>query len=132
MTTTEARSSRRIQDDHRSIRDLLSALGGADQVGELMSLLEELRGMLETHFAFEESETGMRAVVVEQAPERMPELEALFAEHGEIRADAVRLWETSQDCLRFRDALVDRIKQHEAKEAELLSSALYDDIGGSG
>lgn len=132
MTTTEAGSQRRIQDDHRSIRELLAALGGSERVGELTGLLEELRGMLDTHFAFEESETGMRVVVADQSPERMPELEALFHEHGEIRGDVARLLETSQACLRLRDALVGRIKRHEAQEAELLSSALYDDIGGSG
>jgi hypothetical protein len=132
MTTSEAGSSRRIQDDHRSIRDLLAALGGTDRVGEVLGLMEELRGMLETHFAFEESEGGMRAVVAEQAPERMPELEVLFVEHGQLRGDVQRLWETAQDCLRLRDALIGRIKRHEAQEAELLSSALYDDIGGSG
>lgn len=130
MTTTETRPSLQIREEHGSIKAQLVDIEKEERLGALLERLGALRGSLERHFAFEESEEGMRGVVRDSAPERMDELEGLFAEHDALGRDLDALEATTRDLLSTRDALIARIRAHEARESELLTAALYEDLGG--
>lgn len=129
---SEARPSEQIREEHGGIKTLLSQLEGANGLPVLLEVVAVLRNTLKGHFAFEESENGMTSVVRDNAPERMDELDALFTEHATLAADLDALETAARDLMKSRDAFVARVREHEAKESDLLSSSLYDDLGGYG
>lgn len=130
MTLPVVRPSEQIQEEHGGIKALLNRLESAESIQTFLDAVGVLRTTLKGHFAFEESEGGMTSVVRDNAPERMDELEALFTEHATLSADLEALDTVARDLLKSRDAFVARVRKHEEREADLLSGALYDDIGG--
>lgn len=127
--TSDTRPSEQIHEEHGGIKTLLTRLEGAGSVQELLGTVEVLRSTLTGHFAFEESDDGMASVVRDNAPERMDELEALFEEHGALSKALDALEALTHDLVKSRDAFVARVRKHEEKESDLLSGALYDDLG---
>lgn len=129
---------RRIDDEHRQLGELLRSLTHTREVGRLSAELGALRELLVAHFAGEEGEEGLHAVVAEGASHRLPNLQRLFDEHRDLLAqvdalagDAAAL--AGGPLARLHEgvlALAESLRRHEAVEEELFSEAFYRDIGG--
>ncbi len=123
---------------HRDLRRLFDEVeAAAPHLGEVMPLLEALREALRAHFADEEGEGGLAHAVGASAPWSLRRLEDLLAEHPELLDAADRLLARGRALLagplaEFTGetrALLRRLRQHEARETEVLSDALHHDIG---
>jgi hypothetical protein len=129
---------RRIDDEHRQLGELLRSLTHTRELGRLNLQLGELRELLIAHFAGEEGEEGLHAVVAEGASHRLPNLQHLFEEHRELLAQVERLAADAAELAagpiaRLHEgvlALAESLRHHEAVEEELFSEAFYRDIGG--
>lgn len=139
-TTTPrgAAARHRIDDEHRRLGELLRSLSQQREPSRLAAGLAELRELLAAHFAGEEGEEGIHAVVAEGASHRLPNLQKLFEEHRELlaRAEALEVEAAALaagPAARLHEgvlALAESLRRHEAVEEELFSEAFYRDIGG--
>ena len=140
MQSTRRRRHRPdIETQHRELREMLGAIEATDALNQLVPLLELLRAELQTHFADEEREDGGLAEAVgASAPRHLRRLGQLLDEHGRL-LDAVEelivrgrtlLNGSVRDLVRDTRDVSQRLKRHEAQETELLTDALYADIGG--
>lgn len=132
---------RRIEDEHRALRKVLSRVEGTWDLAALLPLLEELQGMLAHHFAEEENaERGLHAAIAASAPEKNRSLERLFEEHEELLEQIDRLVSSTRNCL---EGVVDeilsgvaeltwRLRLHEEAESDLFVEVVSTDLGGSG
>lgn len=128
----------RIDDEHRRLGELLRSLSQQREPARLAAGLSELRTLLAAHFAGEEGDEGIHAVVAEGASHRLPNLQKLFEEHrellaraGALEAEAAAL--AAGPAARLHEgvlALAESLRRHEAVEEELFSEAFYRDIGG--
>ena len=133
-----ADARRRIDDEHRQLGDLLRSLSHTRDLGRLGTQLQELRALLVHHFAGEEGDQGLHAVVAEGAAHRLPNLQHLFDDHREFLARAEALVAEAAaleagPAARLHEgvlALADALRRHEAEEEELFGEAFYRDIGG--
>ena len=128
----------RIAEQHHELRQTLALIDATEDLARLVSLLRELRGDLAAHFADEEREDGLAQAVGPTAPHHLRRLEALLAEHAQLlvsldgvieRGDALLAGPVKQTVGDARD-LTRRLARHEAAETELLTDAVYADIGG--
>ncbi len=130
----------RIAEEHRVLRLTLARIETLDEPGALLRELRALRPLLAEHFAGEEAADGLHRVIDATAPHRIAEVHELFAEHRECLATIDRLCDTLAEliagpvaALRSEVAeLCGSLHRHEAAETELLSNALYEELGGSG
>jgi hypothetical protein len=138
-TPAERRQSRRrIDDEHRRLRELLHGLVRTHQLERVDALLAQLEKLLLDHFAVEEAPEGMHDIVSAGAAHRLPNLQRLFVEHREILARLERLRSEVAACLSgpLHDIhegvaeLAEQLRRHEAAEDELFGEAFYLDIGG--
>ncbi len=123
---------------HRDLRRLFNEVeAAATRPGEVMPLLETLREALRAHFVDEEGEGGLADAVRASAPWSLRRLDDLLAEHRELLEAADRLLARGRALLagplaEFAGetrALLRRLRQHEARETEVLSDAVHHDIG---
>lgn len=129
-----------IAEEHRRLRDLLGRVKDTRELGPLLTVLAELRAELVEHFAHEEAAGGLHDVIDDAAPHLLERVHDLFDEHRRCLDDLDRLRERVRqtlegpvtELLRDADRLCATLHEHEAAETELLSGALYDEIGGSG
>ncbi len=133
-----AAARNRIDDEHRQLGELLRSLTHTRELGRLNAQLGELRALLVAHFAGEEGEEGLHAVVAEGASHRLPNLQHLFEDHREIltRVDALAGEAAALEAgpaARLHEgvlALAEALRRHEAEEESLFAEAFYRDIGG--
>ena len=128
-----------IETQHRELRELLGAVEASAELTQLVPLLEQLRSELQAHFADEEREEGGLAEAVgASAPRHLRRLEELLGEHAHlletvdeliVRGGAL-LHGAVRDVVRDTRALGRQLRRHEARETELLTDAVYADIGG--
>lgn len=140
MEKTRRRQPRAdISAQHRELREMLGTIEATSELAQLVPLLETLRDDLQAHFADEERpEGGLAEAVGASAPRHLRRLAELMDEHG-------RLLETVEELiLRGRTlmngavrelihdarAVSEQLRRHEARETELLTDAVYADIGG--
>lgn len=131
---------RQIAEEHRRLRELLGRVKETRELGPLRTVLAELRAELVEHFAHEEAAGGLHDVIDDAAPHLLERVHDLFDEHRRCLDDLDRLREQVRqtlegpvtELLRDADRLCTFLHEHEAAETELLSGALYDEIGGSG
>jgi hemerythrin len=136
--TRAERVAERMEEEHHSLRGLLVEVNQTYDLFKLLPLLEELKTELREHFEQEESEGGFGAVVSDSAPHKANVVDHLFDEHVEFLQTMDGLQGKVEELLVGPVAemratiagLCARIEAHEAKENELLSEALYTDIGG--
>ncbi len=128
-----------IETQHRELRHMLGAIEATTELAQLVPLLEELRDGLREHFADEEREDGGLAEAVgASAPRHLRRLDELLGEHrqlletldGLIARGRMLLDGSVSDVVRDARALSEQLKRHEARETELLTDAVYADIGG--
>lgn len=132
--------SGRIAEEHRHLRELLERIGATRELEPLLTLLGELRADLVEHFATEEAPGGLHDVIDGEAPHLVERVHDLFDEHRRVLEEIDRIRERVRqaldgpvtELLRDADRLVRTLHEHEAAETELLSGALYDELGGSG
>lgn len=128
----------RIDAEHHTLRGLVHRVDEHRDLTTMVPLLEELRQLLEEHFAHEEEADGMADLVRVAAPHRMDTVDQLFDEHRRFLADTDVLIERIRACLSGptqdvydrAHALAVALHDHEARETELLSDAMYEDEGG--
>ena len=129
-----------IAEEHERLRALLGRVEGEKGLRGLLALLGELRAELAEHFAHEEAAGGLETVVAESAPHLAGQVDELFEEHRRCLEEVDRLRDKAAAILdgpaaevrREVVALCETLHEHERQETELLSGALYDEIGGSG
>lgn len=130
----------RIAEEHRLLRQTLTRIETLDEPAALLRELRAFRPLLAEHFAGEEAADGLHRVIDATAPHRIAEVHELFAEHRECLATLDRLCDTLAELISGPVAalraevgeLCGRLHRHEAAETELLSNALYEELGGSG
>lgn len=141
-TTAASKSGKHAEyfEDHRVLQVVLAKVESTRDLSLLIPLLEELHGLLQRHFAREESKDGLRGVVGQAAPHRLDQLETLLKEHADFLVTTRSIKEKIQACLSGPipeiyseiQSLCDRLHMHEETETELLTEALYTDLGESG
>jgi len=139
--TTKRRGRQRadIEMQHRELREMVAAIEATVELTQLVPLLEELRAELQAHFADEEREDGGLAEAVgASAPRHLRRLDELLGEHARLLEAVDELIARGRtlvngavrDLLRDTRAASRQLKRHEARETELLTDAVYADIGG--
>lgn len=130
-------AGRRIAEEHRALREILTRVETATDLPALLAALGELRALLIPHFAGEEADEGIEGLLGRRAPHLLSHLEHVLGEHAEILEDLDRVTACACACLdgpvaealREAAALAARLHAHEEKETELLVGAVYTGLG---
>jgi hypothetical protein len=128
-----------IAEDHHALKATLGTLQATTDLKPLISLLEDLRGHLEGHFAREEAPSGFHELIGDSAPHLLAYLQRLFEEHREFLEDLEKLTEKTRQCFEGPvheilcevSGLAHRLQIHESRESALLGDAMYTDLGDS-
>lgn len=140
-TATDSRAALdQIAEEHFALAITEGRLEATTDPHQLLPRLEKLHEQLEHHFASEEASDGIRRDVSRSAPYMLDSLSKVFDEHRELLAEAEALRKRTRalvegplaEILRDVAALVRRLREHEAKETELVSDVFYTDFGESG
>ena len=89
MTLTQTRAeptatADTIAAEHRALNAALEKLLQTGEPAELLPQLEQLRGMLEQHYAGEEADDGLPELIGANAPHLLEPMQRIFAEHREF------------------------------------------------
>jgi hypothetical protein len=124
--------------EHREIRASVGRLAATTDLPMLISELTALRALLTRHFAGEERPGGLHDAADPSVPDLLARLQRLFAEHGELLAEADSAHDAAVEC--WRGPLADvltriahlaaHLARHEADEEEVLQSSVYVELGG--
>ena len=135
-TESAASSLDEIAEEHRALGEALRGLEAAGDPAVILPRLEELRGLLERHFAGEEASDGLPETVSANAPHLLAALEGIFDEHREFLKDLDVLAAETRACIarsaELKSSVVEfvgRMRDHEVRETQLIGDAVYDDIG---
>ena len=135
-TESAASSLDEIAEEHHALGEALKRLERADDPAEILPQLDELRGLLERHFAGEEASDGLPETVSTNAPHLLASLEGIFDEHREFLKDLDVLAAESRACIgriaELRSSVaefVERMREHEIRETQLIGDAVYNDMG---
>ena len=133
MADTDKRRDQ-VEEEHERIRTLVGQVERLDDVAGLQSAMGELIPLLESHFASEPE--CMRAIVSESAPHSIDKLESIMDEHGMLlecaRALVDKAGKAGGDYRAVEREVADfieRLRDHETRETELLSQAVTLDLG---
>jgi hypothetical protein len=136
---TEPSAPQEIAAEHKLIRELLDRLEKTVAIELLLAEIEHLEPLLFHHFESEEAPGGFYAQVRERIPGNFSRLDTLEHEHGEFLDELRRLEgacrtraQPTKTIHRNVEALVQRIRAHEALETEFLRDAFLTDLGGRG
>jgi len=131
------RVARQISDQHRHLRtiyaELADALAGSELAPDARERFAYYREAIEAHFALE-SDTFFPALHGLRA-DLGAALEALDREHGQLRAVLARLEHriivgSGDAAARVLAEFATQLRDHEAREEELLSALGEDELGG--
>jgi len=128
-----------IAADHHNLRLLMDQLQDTAELGQIVPQLEHLQAELIEHFELEEGAEGLTKAVGEASPNALNRLDRLFEEHRAfitsiegIIAQANSYLDGPVVELRARiQGLCARLEAHEINETELLSAAVFTDLGRS-
>jgi hemerythrin len=136
---------RKALEEHQAINQTIDRLktsihceDGRTSQKELLAIVSELRGLLQSHFATEE-DGGFMAPVLEERPQAETTINALKKEHEEIldEIDSIEQTLASQSasaekmegvCETIKN-LIEQLQHHERTEDELIQTAYTQDIG---
>lgn len=135
-----ARAKGQIAEDHHGLRQALVQLRGTTELKLLIPQLTRLRAELKEHFDLEEGEDGLAQAIGESAPHHLNRLTKLFEEHVAMLEAVDGIIKRAEDCLDgpVREVLQDvtglcsHLEEHEANETQLLTDAVFTDLGTSG
>lgn len=131
------RDAEEILHAHSTIAEATRCLGTARDLVDLLQRIEELRALLRPHFGNEEAPGGFFDVLRSRAPRHVARVEQLLREHQDFLGEMERLERSAQACLtgpvasilRLAGDLARRLGDHETRENELLTDAMYTDSG---
>ncbi len=129
-----------IAEDHHNLRQALAHIGTITDIAVLLPALEKLYRALEDHFALEEAADGLTQTIGDSAPHHLNRLDRLFEEHKTLLGTLSGIMQKGRTCLDGPVAevlgdvksLSDALHAHEVTETELLTDAVYTDLGTSG
>ena len=126
--------------DHHNLRVTIDQLLQVSELPLVIAHLRRLRTELVDHFKLEEGADGLAQAIGETAPNSLNKLTRLFEEHGEFLDTIEELITQTNACLNgpmaeihsgIRD-LCTKLEAHEVTETELISDAVFTDLGTSG
>lgn len=126
--------------DHHALNVVLRRMLSTRDLNLLIPLLKELHHLLEEHFAREEESDGLYQVVSDAAPQHLEQVRKLLAEHCGFLSTVKSLEEKAKACVDdpktdvFDEVILlcQDLEMHEAMENDILTDALYRDLGESG
>ncbi|HMB67831.1 MAG TPA: hemerythrin domain-containing protein [bacterium] len=128
-------AARQIREEHARLKELLARIGATGDLPGLLPLLEDLRDLLASHFAREEAEDAIGPAVLSSRLRNLAQ--EILAEHAVFLRDLDRLIEQGREARETRDAVFSgmenlsrRLREHEAKEDELILDLAETDLGG--
>ena len=128
-----------IEHDHHAIKEILGRLEATMDPHLLLPILEELRMSLVEHFAREEAPEGLHEIIATMSPNTVASLQNILGEHQHFVVRLDSLIERTRKMVRgplaevLRDAaaLSESLHDHEARETELFTDAVFTDLGRS-
>ena len=128
-----------IEHDHHAIKEILERLEAARDPHVLLSILKELHVSLVDHFAREEAPEGLHEIIASMSPTTVASLQNILGEHEQflVRLDSLieRLRALVKgplaEILEGAAALSESLHDHEARETELFTDAVFTDLGRS-
>ncbi len=129
-----------IAADHHNLRVTIDQLLQVSELPLVIAQLRRLRTELVDHFKLEEGADGLAQAIGETAPNSLNKLNRLFEEHGEFLGTIEELITQTNACLNGPMAeiqngirkLCSDLEAHEVTETELISDAVFTDLGTSG
>ena len=126
--------------DHHALNEVLRRMLVTRDLNLMIPLLGELQQLLKDHFAREEESDGLYQVVRDAAPQHLEEVQKLLNEHGGFLTTVSSLEEKAKACVDDPEdqifseiaLLCQNLEMHEAMENDILTDALYRDLGESG
>jgi hypothetical protein len=126
--------------DHHNLRVTIDQLLQVSELPLVIAHLRRLHTELVDHFKLEEGADGLAQAIGETAPNSLNKLSRLFEEHGEFLATIDKLIVETNACLNGPMAkiqggirtLCTQLEAHEVTETELISDAVFTDLGTSG
>lgn len=127
----DERSAReRIAADHREVLGLLKELELHSKPDGIREIAAELAVLLERHFPDEEGPFGVFEQIEGARPDLQRRVSRLRGQHRDIEALVASVrGDDDARALTDRDRLSALLREHEADETELLSEAIYEDLG---
>ncbi|MGM0576708.1 MAG: hemerythrin domain-containing protein [Myxococcota bacterium] len=127
MARQETNDAREIQAQHDELQGWLDRLGTAEDGHALTVLLDRLIPWMENHFAREEGPNGLVSMAEAGSPRHYELARTVVGEHGDLlrAAQALRDDPRRPEVARF----VQRLRDHERRESELLVDMVYEDLG---
>lgn len=130
-------ASRQAIEEHRRLQKTLLGLEAVQPFEELLGRLDTLRDQLDEHFAIEEGEDGVLAVVEGRSVHLHTKIAALRDEHVRLRAELHDLRARARRCLAgeqpaVRAAVADfkhRLSDHESEETDVFMESWNTDLG---
>lgn len=92
--------------------------------------LDQLASLVEKHACEAESESGIIADIVSEAPRLDAATGILTRDHAELPAVLRRLGEQARRLIADSEEALDRLAAHQNLSADLLEDAYFTDIGG--
>lgn len=116
--------------EHQDLNGVLKQVGDASDLRSLRPLLANLQGLLGRHFGGEEDDDGLFAAIERRSPRLCMNVEECRREHHELLEFLEQLIHQAfaMDCDSKR--FLQQLRDHEAKESELLNDSMYVDLGG--
>ena len=130
LQSPESQARDQILRSHRELAAVLGDLAGEGRADRLADNLAHLHEVLGRHFALEEQDQGLYAILrVRARGEDRAAIDALLAEHATMMADlrvllAQARARPSPLIVARTQALCDRLRDHERRETRLLVQAL--------
>jgi hypothetical protein len=136
---SDTRAPDAIAEEHRSLKRLLKNMESTADLRRLVPMLGELHDLLEEHFLHEEATDGLHATIGSSAPHHLTTLQNLFEEHQDFLDTLTKLDAQARACLdgplaeilEGIESVSERLRRHEARETELLTDAMFVDLGDS-
>ncbi|MDP6980387.1 MAG: hemerythrin domain-containing protein [Myxococcota bacterium] len=137
---------KRIEEDHRTIRDHLDSVAAATTRTDLLAALVVLPKTLREHFEQEEHAEGLYADLLRRKPSVSSELDALRHDHQVILEDLDVLVgrlkghidtaeagdEIAEPIVRGVMRCLEKLRTHERNESRMIGDIYYTDEGGFG
>jgi len=138
--STDQHRRNQIAADHHNLRVTIDQLLQVSELPLVIAQLRRLQTELVDHFKMEEGADGLAQAIGETAPNSLNKLSRLFEEHTEFLDTIESLIDQTNLCLNGPMAeihqgireLCTRLEEHEVTETELISDAVFTDLGTSG
>lgn len=137
VPSSPADTREQILSEHQQIRELVGRIEDTTDLAEIVSGLQQLQPLFESHFAREEALDGLHSDIRARAPQHRQAIDRLEQDHRELLADVAELQAQAQACLQgpireieaLRSRFLLKLREHEARESGLFVDAIWTDLG---